>query len=244
MIHWTSEKEFSTGGVNFKIDLSNNEERSKQMSSHFIIMKNRSRIEKYLQFARETNPLGNILELGCSEGGSTIFFDKIFEPTKIIGIDSSAKLNPSLEDYSLNNGSRLITYPNVAQTNKQRILKIVKEEFNNKIDLVIDDASHWYEPTKQSFKFLFPFLNPGAKYIIETWNWSFKPSQQNDKHSWFKKHSLANLLFEFIEDVAINNAIECVEINQEMAIIHKSNITNTHQVFVKNGRRGRVLEML
>ena len=51
--------------------------------------------------------------------------------------------------------------------------EIVTREFDRAIDLVIDDASHVYEPTLASFETLFPHLRPGGLYIIEDWQWSY-----------------------------------------------------------------------
>lgn len=244
MIHWKSEKEFSTGGIDFTIDFSSSDQRQKSTNKHFVIIKNKKRIENYLSIARENKQVGNLLELGFSQGGSLVFFDKIFEPAKIIAIDMSNTIINPLEDYSLDNGSKIKTFYGVTQTDSKALDKIIQSECNNKLDLIIDDASHWYKPSKQSFIHLFPKLQAGGKYIIETWNWSFKANQQKENHSWFKKHSLANLLFELIEDIAINHTIEKIEVLQEMAIIHKSKNTDGSRVFSKKARRGREMDLL
>ena len=43
-------------------------------------------------------------------------------------------------------------------------------EFDDEqLDLVVDDASHYLDPTRASFDVLFPRLRPGGLYVIEDW---------------------------------------------------------------------------
>jgi predicted methyltransferase len=61
------------------------------------------------------------------------------------------------------------TYWGANQGNSTRLREIVHTEFQESLDLVIDDASHMYALTKKSFETLFPLLRPGGLYIIEDW---------------------------------------------------------------------------
>src|SRR4029077_11377083 len=56
--------------------------------------------------------------------------------------------------------------------------EIVHDCFNGSIDVVIDDASHLYGPTRRSFEILFPLLKPGGAYIIEDWPAGLRPDFQ------------------------------------------------------------------
>jgi SAM-dependent methyltransferase len=47
----------------------------------------------------------------------------------------------------------------------------VATDFNGPLDLVFDDASHFYRFSKVSFETLFPLLRPGGLYVIEDWSW-------------------------------------------------------------------------
>jgi hypothetical protein len=69
---------------------------------------------------------------------------------------------------------RLKTYWGIDQADRQALCEIVGREFDGALDLVIDDASHAYEPTRASFETLFPYLRPGGFYIIEDWAWSYR----------------------------------------------------------------------
>ena len=48
---------------------------------------------------------------------------------------------------------------------------LVRQEFVGPLDLVVDDASHFLEPTRASFNALFPRLSEGGIYVIEDWAW-------------------------------------------------------------------------
>ena len=54
----------------------------------------------------------------------------------------------------------------------QALLGIVEQEFGGALDMVMDDASHIYEPTLASFQILFTLLPEGGLYIIEDWAWN------------------------------------------------------------------------
>ncbi len=66
---------------------------------------------------------------------------------------------------------RLKPFWAVDQQDSARLREIWQTEFRAPLDLVIDDASHLYGPTKTSFETLFPLLRPGGLYIIEDWAW-------------------------------------------------------------------------
>lgn len=68
------------------------------------------------------------------------------------------------------------------------------------MDLVVDDASHFYHETRESFRTLFPLLRPGGLYIVEDWGWAHWSGdfwQANRSSSHFSaKPPLSNLLIE------------------------------------------------
>jgi hypothetical protein len=77
-----------------------------------------------------------------------------------------------------------------------RLINPVAVNFNSLLDLVIDDASHLYEPTRASFECLFPLLPPGGLYIIEDWAWAHWP----EFHARMSKETpLTGLVFELVE---------------------------------------------
>jgi hypothetical protein len=61
----------------------------------------------------------------------------------------------------------------VNQEDREAVREIAEHEFDAPLDLVIDDASHLYEPTRTSFDALFPLLRPGGLYIVEDWQMAY-----------------------------------------------------------------------
>ena len=128
----------------------------------------------------------NILEIGMWDGGSLAIWSEIFLPSKLVGIDFKADRGDS--DYfkqyleSRNLQGRVHTYWGTDQGDRAALSEIVDREFKGPIDLILDDASHLYEPTKVSFELLFPKLREGGVYIIEDWAWLHWPEFQDDPY--------------------------------------------------------------
>lgn len=242
MIKWNSKNNLSIDDINFSLIQSIDHE---VKSLDFKILKPKSKIDKYLELSGRGFDPNFILELGFGLGGSTVFFDKVFEPRRISSIDISSKKINQLDQYLLQTSKLMKFHYGVKQSDTKKLGEIIEKDFvNNKLDLVIDDASHWYLPTKKSFSYLFPLLSDGGKYIIETWAWSFKKSQQSNEHSWYKKKSLANLVFECIAELASNNLISNIEINEDMVIVTRSKNSQHHKIFGNNMLRDRGLPKL
>jgi hypothetical protein len=100
---------------------------------------------------------------------------------------------------------------------------ILENEFPERdIDLVIDDASHFYEETKAAFNIVFPFLRPGGLYVIEDWSWAhWQGEWQESENHFADKRPLTNLIFELtmacpsqpdiISDVSITRAMAFIK---------------------------------
>jgi hypothetical protein len=115
-----------------------------------------------------------MLELGIWDGGSTAMWFECFRPQKLVAVDIQSRADsPYFRQYVASKGlrDRIKTYWGTDQADRESLKAIVTREFSGPLDLVIDDASHLYEPTKASFETLFPLLRPGGLYIIEDWAW-------------------------------------------------------------------------
>ena len=66
-------------------------------------------------------------------------------------------------------GNALRPFYGIDQADGSRLARLVDEELEGGLDIVVDDASHHYEPTLASFQALFPVLRPGGLYVIEDW---------------------------------------------------------------------------
>jgi SAM-dependent methyltransferase len=121
-----------------------------------------------------------VLELGLWKGGSLAFWAEALQPSRLVGMDlRSASSSPAFDAYLAAQPERLRAYWGVDQGDADRIRGIVAANFDGPLDLVIDDASHLYGPTRASFEAVFPLLRPGGLYIIEDWAWHHWPSFQS-----------------------------------------------------------------
>jgi hypothetical protein len=143
---------------------------------HFRLFKTKELIDAYAKFfARASPPSANILELGLWDGGSLAFWFEMLRPQKMVGLDIEERAD---SDYfrryvaTRNFGKRISTYWGTNQADVVRLRQICECEFDGPLDLVFDDASHLYTPTKVSFETLFPLLRAGGFYVIEDWAWA------------------------------------------------------------------------
>ena len=95
-----------------------------------------------------------------------------------MGIDSNPTDVPPLREYcnTSHRKSRAGAFPGVNQADRAALAQICGPAFAEvPIDLVVDDASHFYTETRETFRALFPRLRPGGIYIVEDWGWAHRP---------------------------------------------------------------------
>jgi len=164
----------------------------------FTFFKIKGLVDAYEDFFQKHPNLivNNLFELGIYGGGSIAFWNELFSPEKHIGIDLNEKNeNSYLTNYFENRkGSNHIikTFGGVNQADSKKLLDLYKSEFQGPLDLVIDDASHLYGPTKISFETLFPLLRKGGLYIIEDWAWGHWEDFFSPDHPWQGRFRLQN----------------------------------------------------
>ena len=144
----------------------------------------------------------NVFELGIWYGGSLVFWNEWLRPQKHVIVDiceprPSAYLERYLAKPALRD--RLKCYWRTNQADSARLQAIAANDFIGPFDLVIDDASHLYGPTKASFEALFPLLRPGGLYIIEDWAWGHWEEFHDPKHPWANEPTLTDLVVQLIE---------------------------------------------
>ena len=170
----------------------------------FDFFKDRKLIDGYAEFfARypEFKPR-RIIELGIWDGGSLALWFETLRPEKIVGIDLRRKQDSAyFQAYVSTNNlkERLRTYWGVNQKDAAKLRTIITDEFDGELDMVIDDASHLYGPTKKSFEIIFPSLRKGGMYIIEDWAWEFWPEYQKRNHQWIMHGTPEKLVAELIQ---------------------------------------------
>jgi hypothetical protein len=167
----------------------------------FVFYKVKPLVDQYARFFA-TRPgflARNVFELGLWDGGSVAFWFECFQPYKHVGIDfsergDSAYFRRYVETRGLD--GRIATYWSVDQADGERLRTIARQEFDGALDLVIDDASHLYGPTKSSFETLFPLLRPGGLYLVEDWAWAHWNEFHAPSHPWSGETPLTRLVFE------------------------------------------------
>jgi hypothetical protein len=176
----------------------------------FWLHKDRGLLDAYGRFFADYADLKpkRCLELGMWKGGSAVLWAEVLRPSKYVGIDLlDAEGVPSLRQYLQERGmgERIRTYWRTDQADAERLREIVEVEFDGPIDLIIDDASHAYGPTRKSFETLFPYLGPGGAYVIEDWTWHFSPEMREhfpaDEPGLFKLLSDLALLMVIAPDL-------------------------------------------
>jgi hypothetical protein len=103
-----------------------------------------------------------LLELGIQGGGSHLLWRDYFSKGTIVGIDIIVPPNFATEER--------IHFFEGSQTDTRFLSEVANKMAPDGFDIIIDDASHIGEYTKQSFWHLFNnHLKPGGLYIIEDW---------------------------------------------------------------------------
>ena len=169
-----------------------------------------------------------ILELGIFDGGSTAFWYECFSPKKCIAIDIQDKSNSSyFDDYIRRRSAEdaIKTHWGISQEDSGALRSVVEHECGGSLDLVIDDASHHYVPTKASFETLFPLVRPGGLYIIEDWAWGhWQHFQPPRPEYWTKDRELTRLVVELVEAVGTEGStrlIGSLAVFQGFAVIER-----------------------
>jgi predicted O-methyltransferase YrrM len=217
MLRWVSDEELVVDDTRF---LLSGLRRFPSTSEAFCLLKTRPMVERYVSFLERLRP-DNILEIGIAQGGSTVLLALVAHPTRLVSIDLADEPVVALEEYVRTHGlhESVDTFYGVDQADEPRLLEIVEQEFSGEpIDLVIDDASHELQATRDAFATLFPRLRAGGRYVIEDWAWAHTPGIE-----WLvepsARQSPAALILDLIElaftgeidEMAIDPAFACLE---------------------------------
>ena len=233
---------FEMDDVRFTLDIRNGKDRGKSQDNDFVLVKTNA----FLQFyrAQQQRQPENVLEIGMFEGGSLVLFDKLYEPKKLVGVDTRRDPIEPLESYR-ENREHVVPLYGLSQ-NDPKLPDILGKEFPNGIDLIVDDASHMYELTREAFHLCFPLLNPGGLYVIEDWSWSHKPPHQNPTHPWYEKPALTNLVMELVINMPDSQQMNRVTVHRNLIAVEKARAA-TGAIDLDDGHerlRGRKLETL
>lgn len=201
---------------------------------YFRFYKDKITLDQYDAFWRSVEPfkIRNMLEFGIWNGGSLALWFECLQPAKLVGIDRLKRTNSQyFEKYIRSRGlsESLKTYWDTDQSDTGKILQVINAEFTSPLDLVIDDASHYYEQTKATFECVFPFLRPGGLYIIEDWAWAHWPEYQAPDHPYFGgKEELTKLVVDCVEAAGSpGQIIRRLTVFPRLAVVERGEIDET-----------------
>ena len=143
---------------------------SESTSSRFILAKTRNMIERHV--AHAPTQVQNVVDLGIFRGGSVALLQKLFSPRRLVALDLITERVAAIDEFVVDHSLEDVVHLHYGtdQADRPRLLEILEEEFGDEpVDLVIDDCSHLYGPTRVSLNVLLPRLRPGGAYLIEDW---------------------------------------------------------------------------
>jgi len=193
----------------------------------FVFHKTKYLMDQYAEFWKSYGDFDakNIFELGIWDGGSVALWYDFLKPDHHVAIDITSKQNSSyLEKFITERKAQdhIHIHWGTDQSDRECLTRLVEQEIRGPLDLVIDDASHMYDLTKDSFNTLFPYLRPGGLYIIEDWAWGHWNDFQQPDHPWVKKTPLTKLIFELVEAVGSSpSTIHRLFVHQGFTVLEK-----------------------
>jgi hypothetical protein len=189
---WTSSRNFELDGLSYLVDIGSYQHRTDL--ERLVILKAPDYWGAYAQGVRDA-PTRNILELGVWQGGSAMAFSSLLAPEKLVAIDICDPIDAFDQIRARHPaGEPVRVYYNTSQGDRARLEEIIRAEFAEPLDLVIDDASHDYHLTKSAFETIFPHLKPNGIYAIEDWGWAHSQSFA----LWTDKPAMSNLIYQLL----------------------------------------------
>ncbi len=135
------------------------------------------KIPEYIQtYVELFSPLKDrpvtILELGVLSGASLLMWNSFFrhKETEVIGLDMSPPVDLKALAPDLMDIENIFQYQ--GKQDDLELLEVLKVK-HGAFDIVIDDASHRADPTRESFNALWDSVKPGGFYVVEDWGTGF-----------------------------------------------------------------------
>ncbi len=234
-------KTFKVGGTKFVQVIGKPEQRGISGDEGFVLVKTDPMLDFYRSLVQHKPK--DIMEVGMYEGGSLVWYDKIYKPTKLVGLDVRRDPIAALEDYRADN-PHITTYYGRYQE-KEGTLAAARQNFPTGIDLVVDDASHMYAQSKETFSMLFPLVRRGGHYIIEDWTWAHRPAYQGENGVWADLPALTNLVMELVVMSALHGVIDNIYIDRGLVCVRKGPGVFRRDMFdFSDNLRGHELQVL
>jgi len=147
----------------------------------------------------------NILEVGVLHGGALLMFARYFENARLLGIDVNAPSPKFYEGLKANHLEGRVAFARGSQSDRGFLDTAVGGHFGDrKLDIVIDDASHYYRHTRVTFDHVFyQYLKSGGAYVIEDWGCGYWPKWHDGNPNG--RSGLPRLVKELVDLVALGD---------------------------------------
>lgn len=206
-IQWIANDHFRLNGIDFLTSQHGATIDDAEKRGAIWVMKNVELLALYEDRVAKLEPQ-LIMEVGVAGGGGAAVLNERFKPRTLCLVDLVDVTSPSFKAYlKTPSASNIRLHLDVDQSDQGRLAKVVELDFGNSpLDLVIDDASHLYEPSLATFEELFPRVRPGGFYIIEDWGWSHWKGDywQGQNAPWATRFGLSNLIHQLVMASASN----------------------------------------
>jgi SAM-dependent methyltransferase len=190
---------FRLGGIPFKVIVGGDYSRMSTDEDGVVLLKDWEFVERQLR-ELEGVDISRMLEVGIWQGGSAVLWPLIVPLEKYVGIDRKTdeiRFPRAVREHE--RFAAVSLYGGVSQDDRERLTEILDQEFDDPLDLIIDDASHQYRFSKATFNITFPRLRPGGVYVLEDWAWAHWGGKfQEPDHPWAGYPALTNLVFELV----------------------------------------------
>ena len=200
---WLAEDLYAVAGTEFTVtaDAARYLE-DESTASRLVVAKTRAMVDRLAETIDELAPK-RIFELGIYKGGSTALLASLARPTRLTALDLAVEPVQALEQHIAAHGLTDVirTHYGVDKGNVETLSALaVQDHGAERLDLVVDDASHLYRETRSSFEVLFARLRPGGLYVIEDWAWAHFPEPLWQERGGFfhDRPALTNLVVELM----------------------------------------------
>ena len=223
-VNWLSNDTFEIGGYQFLSSFFGATHEEAAAQGKIYAMKSPDLFKVYKDWITPLSPK-TFVEVGVAGGGSAVAFHEYYKPDKLCLIDIDDVLGNLSRRYLVEHRQTISMDLNVDQGDQNLVESVVRNSIGDApIDVVIDDASHLYEPALATFELLFPKLRPGGAYIIEDWGWSHWPGDywQSPTSDWASRAGLSNLVMQAtIATASRPDWISRVFVNQSACVIER-----------------------
>jgi SAM-dependent methyltransferase len=196
---WRDEHHLQIGATNFFVTLDRDTaETTESTPESFLLIKSRPLVDS--MFEHLPARIDHMIEFGIFKGGSIALYEELFSPKRLVGVDITPNRVAALDEYLERRSAtdRVRLYYGIDQGDAEALEMIARENFSTEpVDLVVDDGSHRYGPTKTALNRFLPLVRPHGTYLIEDWGWAHWLPQGPDAGQYDdEQNPLTKLVFE------------------------------------------------